>query len=147
MSNPTTLSEATPADLLAWTGGRALIATGSPFGPVTHQDVTYQIGQANNALIFPGLGLGALLSRAQRITDHMITAAAQAVAELTDTTRPGAPLLPPIDDLRATSAQVALAVARAAAHDGVAEQTGIAAGAVRAAMWQPRYAPVHAVEG
>ena len=70
MSNPTTLSEATPADLLTWTGGRALIATGSPFGPVTYQGVTYQIGQANNALIFPGLGLGALLSRARRITDQ-----------------------------------------------------------------------------
>jgi malate dehydrogenase (oxaloacetate-decarboxylating) len=145
MSNPTTLSEATPADLLAWTGGRALIATGSPFAPVTHQGVTYQIGQANNALIFPGLGLGAILSRAQRITDQMITVAAQAVAELTDTTRPGAPLLPPIDDLRTTSAQVAFAVARAAAQDGVAEQTGITADAVRAAMWQPRYAPVRAV--
>src|SRR5205823_1656064 len=83
--------EAIPADLLAWTGGRALIATGSPFGPVTYQGVAYQIGQANNALIFPGLGLGALLSRARRITDHMITAAAQAVAELTDTTTPGPP--------------------------------------------------------
>jgi malate dehydrogenase (oxaloacetate-decarboxylating) len=147
MSNPTTLSEATPADLLAWTGGRALIATGSPFSPVTYQDVIYQIGQANNALIFPGLGLGALLSRAQRVTDHMITAAAQAVAELTDTTRPGTALLPPIDDLRSTSAHVAFAVARAAAQDGVAEQTGITADAVRAAMWQPRYAPIHAVSG
>jgi malate dehydrogenase (oxaloacetate-decarboxylating) len=147
MSNPTTLSEATPADLLAWTGGRALIATGSPFSPVTHQGVTYQIGQANNALIFPGLGLGAILSRAQRITDRMITAAAQAVARLTDTAAPGAPLLPPIDELRTTSAQVAFAVAQAAAQDGVAEQTGITADAVRAAMWQPRYAPVHAVPG
>jgi len=147
MSNPTTLSEATPADLLAWTGGRALIATGSPFSPVTYQGVIYQIGQANNALIFPGLGLGAIMSRAQRITDHMITAAAQAVAELTDTTRPGTALLPPIDDLRSTSAHVAFAVARAAAQDGVAEQTGITADAVGAAMWQPRYAPVHAVSG
>jgi malate dehydrogenase (oxaloacetate-decarboxylating) len=147
MSNPTILSEATPADLLAWTGGRALIATGSPFAPVTYQGVTYQIGQANNALIFPGLGLGALLCRAQRITDHMITVAAQAVARLTDTTTPGAPLLPPIDDLRVTSAQVALAVARAAAQDGVAGQTAITSDAVRAAMWQPRYTPVHAVEG
>jgi malate dehydrogenase (oxaloacetate-decarboxylating) len=145
MSNPTTLSEATPADLLAWTGGRALIATGSPFGPVSCQGVTYQIGQANNALIFPGLGLGALLSRARRITDHMITAAAQAVAELTDTTTPGASLLPPIDDLRATSARVALAVALAAAHDGVADRPGITADAVDAAMWKPQYAPVHAV--
>jgi len=145
MSNPTTLSEAIPADLLAWTGGRALIATGSPFGPVTYQGVTYQIGQANNALIFPGLGLGALLSRAGRITDHMITVAARAVAGLTDTSTPGASLLPPIDDLRATSARVALAVAQAAAQDGVAEQPGITAGAVDAAMWKPRYAPVRAV--
>jgi len=107
MSNPTSLSEATPADLVRWTGGRALIATGSPFDPVAYHGVTYEIGQANNALIFPGLGLGALLSRAQRITDHMITAAAQAVAGLTDTTTPGAPLLPPINDLRTTSTQVA----------------------------------------
>jgi malate dehydrogenase (oxaloacetate-decarboxylating) len=145
MSNPTTLSEATPPDLLTWTGGRALIATGSPFGPVTYQGVTYQIGQANNALIFPGLGLGALLSRARRITDHMITAAARAVAGLTDTSTPGASLLPPIDDLRATSARVALAVAQAAADDSVAEQPGITAGAVDAAMWKPQYAPVRAV--
>ena len=145
MSNPTTLSEATPADLLSWTGGRALIATGSPFGPVTYQGVTYQIGQANNALIFPGLGLGALLSRAGRITDHMITVAARAVAGLTDTSTPGASLLPPIDDLRATSARVALAVAQAAADDGVAEQPGVTAGAVDAAMWKPQYAPVRAV--
>jgi malate dehydrogenase (oxaloacetate-decarboxylating) len=145
MSNPTSLSEATPADLVGWTGGRALIATGSPFDPVTYQGVTYQIGQANNALIFPGLGLGALLSQARRITDQMITVAAQAVARLTDTTTPGAPLLPPIDDLRTTSAHVALAVAQAAADDGVAGRADITADAVNAAMWQPRYAPVHAI--
>jgi malate dehydrogenase (oxaloacetate-decarboxylating) len=145
MSNPTTLSEAIPADLLAWTDGRALIATGSPFGPVTRQGVTYQIGQANNALIFPGLGLGSLLSRARRITDHMISAAAQAVAGLTDASTPGASLLPPIDDLRTTSAHVALAVAVAAAEDGVAGESGLTADAVLAAMWQPRYAPVRAV--
>jgi malate dehydrogenase (oxaloacetate-decarboxylating) len=145
MSNPTALSEATPADLLAWTSGRALIATGSPFGPVTYRGVTYQIGQANNALIFPGLGLGALLSRARRITDHMITVAAQAIAQLTDTTTAGAPLLPPIDDLRASSAHVALAVARAAVDDGVAEHPAITADVVNAAMWKAQYAPLHAV--
>ena len=145
MSNPTTLAEATPADLIAWTGGRALVATGSPFDPVRYQRVTYQIGQANNALIFPGLGLGALVSRAKRITDHMITSAARAVAELTDTAAPGAALLPPIDDLRTTSARVALAVALAAVQDGVAEEAGITADSVQAAMWQPRYAPVRAV--
>jgi malate dehydrogenase (oxaloacetate-decarboxylating) len=145
MSNPTTLAEAAPADLIAWTGGRALVATGSPFDPVTYQGVTYQIGQANNALIFPGLGLGALVSRAKRVTDHMITSAAQAVAELTDSATPGAALLPPIDDLRTTSARVALAVALAAVQDGVAEEAGITADSVQAAMWQPRYAPVRAV--
>ena len=145
MSNPTSLAEATPADLIAWTGGHALVATGSPFDPVTYQGVTYQIGQANNALIFPGLGLGALVSRAKRITDHMITSAAQAVAELTDTATPGAALLPPIDDLRTTSAGVALAVALAAVQDGVADEAGVTADSVQAAMWQPRYAPVHAV--
>ena len=75
----------------------------------------------------------------------MITAAAQAVAGLTDTTPPGAPILPPIDDLRSTSARVALAVAQAAADDGIADVDGITADAVRAAMWQPKYAPVRAV--
>jgi len=85
------------------------------------------------------------LSQARRITDHMITAAAEAVAALTDTMTPGAPLLPPIDDLRSTSADVALAVAQAAAQDGVAGRPGITADAVNAAMWQPRYAPVRAV--
>jgi len=85
------------------------------------------------------------LSRARRITDHMITAAAQAVAGLIDTTTTGAPLLPPIDDLRSTSAHVALAVAQAAAHDGVAGLNALTADAVSSAMWQPRYAPVHAI--
>ena len=147
MSNPTPLAEATPADLLAWTQGRALVATGSPFDPVTHEGVTYQIGQANNALIFPGLGLGAIVARATRITDGMLTAAVHAVAALTDPTTPGAPILPPPRRLRDTSAAVAVAVARAAARDGVARQTlgDDIEKRVHAAMWQPRYAPIHAV--
>lgn len=80
MSNPTRLAEAVPSDLLAWSEGRALIATGSPFGPVDHEGVVYQVGQANNALVFPGLGLGALVAGADRVTDTMLTAAAHAVA-------------------------------------------------------------------
>ncbi|PRH76626.1 NAD-dependent malic enzyme [Streptomyces solincola] len=80
MSNPTELAEAVPADLLSWTEGRALIATGSPFDPVQFDGSTYRIGQANNALIFPGLGLGAIAARASRITDRMLRAAADAVA-------------------------------------------------------------------
>ncbi|MEY9962574.1 malate dehydrogenase (oxaloacetate-decarboxylating) [Streptacidiphilus sp. MAP12-16] len=147
MSNPTPLAEAVPADLLAWTQGRALVATGSPFDPVTYHGVTYQIGQANNALIFPGLGLGAIVSRAARITDGMLTAAAHAVAALADPTTPGAPILPPTQQLRDTSAAVAVAVARAAAHDGVARRSvdDRIEERVRTAMWQPRYAPIQAV--
>src|SRR5437588_95370 len=79
LSNPTRLSEADPADLIRWSDGRALVATGSPFEPVTYDKVSYVVGQANNALVFPGLGLGAVVARASRVTDHMILAAAQAV--------------------------------------------------------------------
>ena len=85
MSNPTELSEAAPADLIRWTDGRALVATGSPFEPVEYRGTTYVIGQANNALVFPGIGLGVIASRAARVTDGMLVAAAHAVAGLTDT--------------------------------------------------------------
>jgi malate dehydrogenase (oxaloacetate-decarboxylating) len=144
LSNPTHLSEAHPDDLVRWTGGRALIATGSPFPPVPHNGVTYEIGQANNALIFPGLGLGAIAAAATRITDGMMLAAARSVAELVDPTTAGAPLLPPVDRLRETSHAVAVAVARAAARDGVA---GVALDGdpdayVRRLIWKPDYRPV-----
>ena len=89
----------------------ALVATGSPFAPVELGDVTYHVAQANNALVFPGLGLGVTVARASRISDRMIAAAADAVAQLSDATRPGAPLLPPSSDLRPVSAAVAIAVA------------------------------------
>jgi malate dehydrogenase (oxaloacetate-decarboxylating) len=144
MSNPTELSEATPADVIGWTGGRALVATGSPFRPVEFGGTRYQIGQANNALIFPGLGLGVIACRASRVTDGMLAAAAHAVADLTDVSVPGAPLLPPVETLRATSVAVAAAVIRAAGADGVA---GAAPdhdveAQVSALMWQPAYRPV-----
>ncbi len=144
MSNPTELAEATAADLIAWTGGRALVATGSPFEPVDYQGTRYVIGQANNALIFPGLGLGAIASRAARITDGMLSAAAHAVAGLVDTSAPGTPLLPEVEALRETSLAVAVAVARAARADGVPERplSGDVAGQVRKLMWQPAYRPV-----
>jgi malate dehydrogenase (oxaloacetate-decarboxylating) len=148
MSNPTPLAEAVPADLLEWTDGRALVATGSPFPPVVHDKTTYMIGQANNALIFPGLGLGAVVAGADRITKEMITASARAVADLTDTTTPGAPILPPVEDLAATSHAVAVAVARAAVREGVAraELTDEEVEpAVRAATWKPLYRPIRAI--
>jgi malate dehydrogenase (oxaloacetate-decarboxylating) len=145
MSNPTSLSEATPADLIEWTSGRALVATGSPFEPVVHDSTTYQIAQANNALVFPGLGLGVVVCRASRVTDNMLFAAAGAVAGSAHPTHPGAPILPLIDDLRGLSAVVAVGVARAAVEDGVARSTASAAdlpSAVQRAMWAPVYRPV-----
>ena len=144
MSNPTALSEAAPADLIRWTGGRALVATGSPFGAVDHGGIHHEIGQANNALIFPGVGLGVIAARARRVTDGMLLAAARAVADLVDMSVPGAPLLPRVTDLRETSVAVATAVARAAAADGVASATLDAdlARQVRALKWEPRYRPV-----
>jgi malate dehydrogenase (oxaloacetate-decarboxylating) len=147
MSNTTPLAEAVPSDLLAWTGGRALVATGSPFPPVTQGGITHVIGQANNALIFPGLGLGIIVARARQITDGMFHAAARAVAGMVDPTTPGAPLLPQVEDLRPTSAAVAEAVARAAAADGVAEAEldDTLPRRVAEAMWQPEYRPVRAV--
>ncbi|HEY7146281.1 MAG TPA: NAD-dependent malic enzyme [Streptosporangiaceae bacterium] len=144
MSNPTSLSEAVPADVIRWTKGRALVATGSPFSPVDYDGTRYEIGQANNALIFPGLGLGVIAARAIRVTDGMLAAAAHAVAGLTDPVAAGAPLLPRVEALRGTSAAVAAAVVTAARAEGVA-----AAGPgkdldkqLRELMWQPGYRPV-----
>ncbi len=147
MSNPTNLAEAFPSDLLAWTDGRALVASGSPFGPVLFEGSTYEIAQVNNALIFPGLGLGVIVARATRLTDGMFLAAAQAVAALADPSEPGAPLLPRVADLRATSAIVAIAVARAAQADGVATapvDDGLE-DRVHDAMWRCEYHPVRAL--
>ena len=147
MSNPTDLAEATPSDLLAWTDGRALVATGSPFAPVTYAGLTHDIAQVNNALIFPGLGLGVIVAQATRITDGMFLAAAQAVAASVDPTTPGASLLPQVAHLRATSAVVAAAVARAARQDGVAgiDDDDDLDTRVQDAMWEPAYYPVRPV--
>jgi malate dehydrogenase (oxaloacetate-decarboxylating) len=144
LSNPTSLSEADPVDLIRWTGGRALVATGSPFGPVVQDGVTYEIAQANNALVFPGLGLGTIAAGATRVTDGMLLAAARALSSLAEVTTLGAPLLPGVDDLRATSAAVAAAVAHAADRDGVARAPGDGdrRDRIAAAMWTPAYRPV-----
>jgi malate dehydrogenase (oxaloacetate-decarboxylating) len=143
MSNPTELAEARPADVIEWTGGRALVATGSPFPPVAYRGTTYVIGQANNALVFPGLGLGAIAVRAGQITDGMLSAAAHAVADRVDAAADGAPLLPEVSALRDTSLAVAIAVAHAAIADGVATvMPDDLPGHVRSLQWQPAYRPV-----
>ena len=146
LSNPTSHSEAQAADLIAWTGGRALIATGSPFPPVTYAGVEYQVAQANNALIFPGLGLGVTVSRARRVSDGMLAAAADALAGLSDAATPGTAVLPPVSSLRDVSAAVAEAVARAAQAEGLSDVSldGLPE-RVRAAMWEPAYPKVEAI--
>jgi malate dehydrogenase (oxaloacetate-decarboxylating) len=146
LSNPAPMAEAAPADLIAWTDGRALIATGSSFPPVTYRGVTYVIGQVNNAMLYPGLCLGAIVSRARRISDGMLAAAANAVSSLVAVRLPGASLLPHVDDLRNVSLTVAVAVAEAAVEEGLAgvklddivQQVGDA-------MWEPEYRQIQAV--
>lgn len=140
LSNPTSKCEALPADVIRWTDGRALLATGSPFPPVPHGDRQYHIAQANNALVFPGLGLGVTVARAHRISAGMIAAAAEAVAGLSNATQPGAPLLPPVHDLRAVSAAVGVAVAVAATAEGLAQNpVDDPIRQVHEAMWRPEY--------
>ena len=145
LSNPTHLSEATPAELLDWTEGRAIVATGSPFKPVACQGISYTIAQANNALVFPGIGLGTVVARASRVTDGMLAAAAHAVAAMVDPTRPGASILPQVEAMREVSAAVASAVAQAAMREGVARAALPAVDdQVNAAMWQPTYSEIEA---
>jgi malate dehydrogenase (oxaloacetate-decarboxylating) len=140
ISNPTSQIEAMPADIIAWSKGKALVATGLPIPPVDHQGVRYWIGQANNALLYPGLGLGTIVSGASKVTDGMLLAAAEAVAGQADVSAPGASLLPAVENLRASSATTAIAAARAAADDGVAtRKPDNLLQAVQDAMWQPAY--------
>jgi malate dehydrogenase (oxaloacetate-decarboxylating) len=142
LSNPTSKIEAVPADIITWSKGRALIATGLPIGPLEFGGVTYCFGQANNALVYPGLGLGTIVSGASKVTDGMLHAAAEAVAGQVDVSEPGAALLPAVENLRASSATSAIAVVKAATADGVAGKKKIdnTVQAVQDAMWQPAYA-------
>jgi malate dehydrogenase (oxaloacetate-decarboxylating) len=143
LSNPTSRCEATPADLLQWTDGRAIIGTGSPFGPVEINGQLIPIAQTNNSYIFPGLALGIISARAKRVSEGMMMASAQALAAMSPTARDkdGA-LLPPLAELRAVSMGVALAVGRQAAAEGLAGVKGEAfEEALRANVWAPRYLP------
>ncbi|AKI55558.1 NAD-dependent malic enzyme [Listeria monocytogenes] len=140
LSNPTKLAEATASDLIQWTDGKALIVTGSPSKPVEYQNTTYEIGQANNALLYPGLGLGALVTRAKYITDDMLAAASMAVAEQISPNKAGAALLPHVRTLRETSRAVAIAVANQAIKENIhqVELTNVIE-AIELEMWQPIY--------
>ena len=144
LSNPTSRSEATPADLLKWTDGRALIGTGSPFAAVEWNGREVPIDQTNNSYIFPGLGLGILSVNARRVTDTMFMAAAKGLAELSPARhRKSGRLLPPVSELRSVSFAVAKAVARQAINDGVAAPLDEPAveSRIRANIWEPTYLP------
>jgi len=144
LSNPTSSCEATPADLLAWSHGRALVATGSPFAPVRVGDRDVPIGQGNNAFIFPGLGFGAILAEASEITDTMVMTSAYALADYVAEKHLASGLIyPPVDEMSQVSVKVAARVLQQAIDDGVArtkKTTRDAAEAyVRAKFWEPKY--------
>jgi len=144
LSNPTSKAEATPADLLRWSDGRALVGTGSPFPAVEVNGKLVRISQVNNSFIFPGLALGILVSRSTRVSDAMIMASAKALAGLSPTIAdPDAPLLPPIADCRKVSLVIAEAVAKQAMADGTAEAVGdaILRERLHAYIWDPVYLP------
>ena len=140
LSNPTKLAEASAEDLVVWSDGKAFVATGIPSDNVIYKGVEYIIGQANNALIYPGLGLGVLASEASLLTDEMIGAAAHSLSGITDITKPGAPVLPPFKYVADVSIKVAEAVAKKAQEQGLARaQEKDMAKAVRDFKWIPKY--------
>ncbi|KAI0456266.1 hypothetical protein F5B21DRAFT_156686 [Xylaria acuta] len=158
LSNPTRLHEAVPADLLRWTDGKALVATGSPFEPVRGpwgadgEEVSIEVAECNNSVVFPGLGLGAVLCRARRLTDKMLVAAVRGVADLSPALRDDtAPLLPGVEEVRRVSVRVAREVIKAAVEEGVAAEEHIPDDDadldewIREQMWEPVYRPLKRV--
>ena len=149
LSNPTSREEATPEQLMAWTDGRALIGTGSPFPPLEWKGKTSKVNQTNNSYIFPGIGLGVLAAGARRITDAMFMVAGKVVAELSPTvTDKEGQLLPPVTELRSVAIAVAKAVGRQAQADGVADPCDAATLDARIAVrvWEPKYRPYRKVD-
>ena len=144
LSNPTANAECTPDEALRWTEGRALLATGSPFQDVAFQGRRVPVAQANNVFIFPGVGLGAIVSRAHRVTDLMFLAAAKALAEcVPDSSIREGRVLPPIGEVRRAAVAVAFAVAREAGRAGLGDapdEPGLSR-RIAAAMWNPEYLP------
>ncbi|MFC6176125.1 malolactic enzyme [Companilactobacillus huachuanensis] len=138
LSNPTKLAEAKAEDLLKWTDGKALIATGIPVEPVEYNGVTYHIGQANNALVYPGLGLGSLAVNAKVLSDGMINKAAHSLGGIVDPTQPGAAVLPPVSKLDEFSMTVAVGVAQQAIDEKLTD-TKDAKQAVADSKWEPKY--------
>jgi malate dehydrogenase (oxaloacetate-decarboxylating) len=145
LSSPAALAEATPADLIGWTDGRALIATGGSFTPVTYKGITHVIGQLTNAMLYPGVGLGSIVSRAKYVSIGMLVAAANALSSLVAVRMAVATLLPHIEDLRSVTVTVAVAVAEAAVQEGLAGvRLADIVQQVEDAMWRPEYRRIEA---
>jgi malate dehydrogenase (oxaloacetate-decarboxylating) len=142
LSNPTSLAEATPKDVIEWSEGRAIVATGSPFESVEHEGRTHSIAQCNNSYIFPGVGLGVVASRAKRMTENMLIAASEALADSSPkANEPNQGLLPPLDEIRDLSKVIARRVGRQAMRDGVAPEGNELAldRAIDDNFWEPKY--------
>lgn len=141
LSNPTKLHEAMPDDLIKWSDGKALVAAGVPVDLVVASNgVAYEIGQANNMLVYPGLGLGTIVAKAKIFSDGMISAAAHALGGMVDTSQPGAPVLPPVSRLSEMSFRVAVAVAKQAIAEGLNQvEIDNVEAAVKSAQWTPKY--------
>jgi len=153
LSNPTRLHEADPKDINEWSKGKALIATGSPFPPVTYNGTTYEVAECNNSTCFPGIGLGCVLSRTRLLTDAMLVAAVKALAAQSPALKdPDKGLLPDVTDVREISVHIAKAVIRQAVEEGLAQEKDIPTEDadldewVREQMWDPMYRPLRKVE-
>jgi malate dehydrogenase (oxaloacetate-decarboxylating) len=148
LSNPTSRVEAVPADIIEWTKGKALIATGSPFAPVIYQDRIYNVSQCNNSYIFPGIGLGVIASGAKRVTDNMLMASSNALADCSPKLQdPNADLLPDLSQIQQISKVIAVKVAQAAMQDGVAPMMDLSdlQQKIEANFWKPEYRQYHRV--
>jgi malate dehydrogenase (oxaloacetate-decarboxylating) len=150
LSNPTSRAEATPENLEAWSKGRAVIGTGSPFPPLLRDGAWFKVDQTNNSYIFPGVGLGAIAVKAKRVTDTMFMAAAKALANASPAQdNPGNNLLPPVTQLREVSVAVALAVALQAHKENLTRNITIdkIESQIRAKIWTPHYLPYSRIKG
>jgi malate dehydrogenase (oxaloacetate-decarboxylating) len=150
LSNPTERAEATPQDLFAWSEGRSVIGTGSPFPPIQRAGHAFRVDQTNNAYVYPGIGLGAIAAKARRVSDDMFLAAARIIADMSPAKHDAqANLLPPLVESRRLSFHVAIAAAKQAQAEGLAEAMADdeLVAAVRAKMWEPAYANYRRLRG
>ncbi|MDX0993315.1 NAD-dependent malic enzyme, partial [Sinorhizobium medicae] len=144
LSNPTKLAEAKAEDLLKWTNGKALIGTGIPVKDIEYNGVTYKIGQANNALMYPGLGLGLIASHSKKVNQEILSQASHALGDIVDTTQPGAAVLPPVSEIQTFSKKVAMTVAQSVLDQNLnRKEFTDAEELINDKIWQPIYKDIN----